>query len=247
MITWEPVVFLSLCSPSPARAGATRSSPEFFRADIYNRECARVVLWLPPRERGLIVHFSHVTLERVSFVPWAGQRAGRVEVGYHDIMWCLPGCFFLKGISRLDFVSSGLRCPRRVRGPLRAFAGLHPSGWIQMLRSSLRSQHKDKLAVSNCCTVMYADPPFAERHLHRWIPVGARRLQQRCSCPSLSIILDMTQWFQMWNISVVSELKYECFFFLRGLFCSRLIYLQMRSSALTSTYIWGWSSTSPRV
>lgn len=47
------------------------------------------------------------------------------------------------------------------------------------------SQHKDKLAVSNCCTVMNADPPCTERYLHRWIPFQSHRFQQRLVCQSL--------------------------------------------------------------
>lgn len=66
--TWEPVAFLSLwwllaISNERERERATRSSPEFFRADIHNRGKRDV---LPQHACGLIVHFfSDVTLGRV--------------------------------------------------------------------------------------------------------------------------------------------------------------------------------------
>lgn len=57
------------------------------------------------------------------------------------------------------------------------------------------AQHKDKLAVSNCCAVMNAEPPCTERGLHRWIPlvlamgISADRFQQRWFVPHYIMLI----------------------------------------------------------
>lgn len=73
-ITWEPVAILSLwcCSPSPPRERerkrATRSSPEFFRADIYNRAKAHCFQSAPMPQHPCDLHCALFRYDIGTFV-----------------------------------------------------------------------------------------------------------------------------------------------------------------------------------
>lgn len=90
------IMVLLAISTERERKRATRSSPEFFRADIYNSkstlfsECpnATASMW------SSLCTFQIWHWDVCSFVPSAGQSTNRVEVGYNKIIWFLRGCFF---------------------------------------------------------------------------------------------------------------------------------------------------------
>lgn len=147
------------------RQRATRSSPEFFRVDIYNTG-EQIVFRVPLMPQHALCTFF-LTYDIGTCVCCA--RTVKCSGGYNRIIWC----FCLKGNVRLDFVLSERCCPRRVLPDccihLVAYIGADECKCCGGVDRA-RSQHKDKLAVSNCCTVMNADPPCTERYLHRWIP-----------------------------------------------------------------------------
>ena len=178
-----------------------------------------------------------MTSGRVSFVSWGcrGICPGWSELQQNRLVRAV----FLRWNVRLDFVLSERCCPRRV---CRTTAYI----LVAYIRADeckccggvdrVWSQHKDKLAVSNCCAVMNAEPPCTERYLHRWIPFSP------CSqIPAeigvsviMCIIVVMFHWLPDETFSIPPKLWHT---FLPVVpFCSRLIYLQMRSPALTSTY-----------
>lgn len=93
------------------------------------------------------------------------------------------------------------------------------------------SQHKDKLAVSNCCTVMNAYPPCTERHLHRWIPFSLADSSRDWCVSHYVHHIRYVSLTPRWNILPFPQSVDR--FLPSPFFCSRLIYLQLHSPALT--------------
>lgn len=139
-----------------------------------------------------------------------------------------PRLFFLKAV-RLDFVSSERCCPLHT-----TFIRLHQSGWIQMLRWS-RPRMIGAQRQTSCKQLLYGNE--CRPSLHWAVSASLYPLQSMLADSSRDwcvshyvhhLYLSPTPGWNIFNPPPPQSSDIDIFSWL-GLFCSRLIYLQMRS------------------